>query len=207
MIRFYKKISPILCLILIYILIMTFIISRCSYKSLEIDYNRLSKQKQEVLIKEIEVEKETIREIPTYVAADAMSEYDFLLLCELIYLEAGSENTSDLDRVLVGNVALNRLASNYRSAATLEEVIYSPGQYSTASEITYEKTTMIPLSTALAAYRLAIGNRYCPNNVIYQSQTRQGDGVWLKEGEHYYCYENDIKVNQFLTLKEVEDGS
>lgn len=66
---------------------------------------------------------------------------------------------------------------------------------------------MIPLSTALAAYRLAIGNRYCPNNVIYQSQTRQGDGVWLKEGEHYYCYENDIKVNQFLILKEVEDDS
>lgn len=186
---------------------MTCMISRCNYESLEIDYNRLSKQKQEVLIKEIEVEKEIIREIPTYVAADAMSEYDFLLLCELIYLEAGSENTSDLDRVLVGNVALNRLASNYRSAATLEEVIYSPGQYSTASEITHEKTTMIPLSTALAAYRLAIGNRYCPNNVIYQSQMRQGDGVWLKEGEHYYCYENDIKVNQFLTLKEVEDDS
>lgn len=132
-------------------------ISKCSYESLEIDYNRLSKQKQEVLIKEIEVEKEIIHEVPIYVAADVMSEHDFLLLCELIYLEAGSESTSDLDRVLVGNVALNRLTSNYRSAATLEEVIYSSGQYSIASQITHEKNYDDPTFNSIG--RLSFSHR------------------------------------------------
>lgn len=144
-----------------------------------------------------EVEKLVEVEVPVY--QEFMSAEDFELLCQLIYYEAGSENTTDEDRVLVGNVALNRLDLNYRGAETLEEVIRSKGQYTVSNKISSNTNKSIPMSSILAAYKLACGERFCPENVIYQSQGKQGDGVWKKVGKHYYCYDNNY------SQKEVQD--
>lgn len=193
----------------IFVLIAMLYISN-KYRALKKEYEDLLSQppKLETIyvdnIIEKEVEVEVIKEVPVYTEAEAMSEEDFFLLCQLIYKEAGSPKTSNLDRTLVGNVALNRLDCNYRNATTLREVIYSKGQYTTAPAITNNEHVQIPMSSVLAAYRLAIGNRYCPNNVIFQSQGKQGDGVWKKVGHHYYCYSNSVELDEHQIIKEFE---
>ena len=107
-------------------LFIVFTIEEIRYDYLKIEYDRLLNKPPEVI--EVEKEVEIIKEYPVYLPYDkALSEKDFALLCELIFLEAGSSNTSDLDRVLVGNTALNRVLCNYRGASSLEEVIHSPG--------------------------------------------------------------------------------
>lgn len=182
-------------------LFIVFTVGQIRYDYLKIEYDRLLNKPPEVI--EVEKEVEIIKEYPVYLPYDkALSEKDFALLCELIFLEAGSSNTSNLDRVLVGNIALNRVLCNYRGASSLEEVIHSPDQYSTVKRITQDEETMIPLSTAIAAYRLAIGNRYCPNNVIYQSQYKQGDGVWIKVNNHYYCYDKNIPIDESILIQD-----
>ena len=181
------------------------------YNILQKKYNDLlnqPKKTETIHIEEevkVEIEKEVIKEIPVYTEAEALSEEDFFLLCQLIYREAGSPKTSNLDRTLVGNVALNRVDCNYRKAETLKDVIYTKGQYSTASVLTDNEHIQIPMSSVLAAYRLAIGNRYCPNNVIFQAQWEQGDGVWKKVNNHYYCYTDSIEVNEHQEIKELKE--
>lgn len=193
-----KKTILIACILLV----VGLICSLGFYSDLYTEYENLKNQEPKKEIVYVEKEVEVIKEVPVYTEASTMSERDFFLLCQLIYYEAGSPNTSNLDRTLAGNVSLNRLGCSYRGAKSLEDVIYAKGQYSTSGKITDNEHISIPMSSVLAAYRLAIGNRYCPSNVIYQSQSKQGDGVWQKVGHHYYCYENDIEVSEYEIIQE-----
>ncbi len=200
-----KSLITYVSVVAVIIMAITIVKSNCEYNELQKDYDELLNQPPKIEYVEKEVEVEVIKEVPVYTEAEAMSEEDFFLLCQLIYKEAGSSRTSNFDRTLVGNVALNRLACNYRGADTLKEVIYSRGQYTTARSITKNEHVEIPMSSVLAAYRLALGNRYCPNNVIFQSQSRQGSGTWKKVGNHYYCYSNSIEVDEHQIIKEFEE--
>lgn len=198
-----KRLSPFICILLIFAIYFIVVGYEIHTYDIKREYEILLQKKPPVEIVYIDKEVEVIKEKILYYPIDTLTEEDFSLLCQLIYLEAGSENTTDLDRKLVGNVALNRVFNNYRNATSLKEVVFAAGQYSTASQIDLTDPSIeIPLSSVLAAYQLAIGNRYCPNNVIYQSQYKQGDGVWIKVNNHYYCYDKNIPIDESILIQD-----
>lgn len=113
---------------------------------------------------------------------DNINNDELMLLAKLIYLENGSN--TDLAQLLTGNVVLNRVASS-KYPNTIKGVIYQKGQYSVVSKI--NETT--PSDRAIKnAKRLLSGERFCPENVIYQSRFKQGSGVYKKINGEYFCY-------------------
>lgn len=113
---------------------------------------------------------------------DNINNDELMLLAKLIYLENGSN--TDLAQLLTGNVVLNRVASS-KYPNTIKGVIYQKGQYSVVSKI--NETT--PSDRAIKnAKRLLSGERFCPENVIYQSRFKQGSGVYEKINGEYFCY-------------------
>lgn len=113
---------------------------------------------------------------------DDINNDELMLLAKLIYLENGSN--TDLAQLLTGNVVLNRVASS-KYPNTIKGVIYQKGQYSVTSKI--NETT--PSDRAIKnAKRLLSGERFCPENVIYQSRFKQGSGVYKKINGEYFCY-------------------
>jgi spore germination cell wall hydrolase CwlJ-like protein len=110
---------------------------------------------------------------------------EFNLLCKVIYAEA-TETTEnkELDNLLVGNVILNRILDE-RLGNSIKSVIYRKGQYAC---LTSSKFKQEPSELAInSAKRLLAGERFCPTNVIWQSQSIQGK-IFKKVGKHYYCY-------------------
>lgn len=106
------------------------------------------------------------------------------LLARIIFAEAGGSTEEDM--LLVGNVVLNRVASN-RFPNTIREVIFAPGQYAPTWDGAIHKT---PSQKAWdCAEKLLNGERFCPENVVFQAQFKQGSGVWKKVNNHYYCYQ------------------
>lgn len=108
---------------------------------------------------------------------------DLVLLSKVIYAECEYGNIEDA--LLVGNVVLNRVA-NGTMGNTIKSVIYRKGQYPSIYSTKFKSEP--PEWAINCAKRLLNGERFCPSNVIWQSQSRQGDGLWKKVGVHYYCY-------------------
>lgn len=110
---------------------------------------------------------------------------DLELLARVMYAEASHRSDiEEEDLLLVGNVVLNRVADkDFKD--TIYDVIYSPGQYATASKL--DNVTPNELAYE-CAQRLLNGERLCPENVVYQAQFKQGSGTWKQLGAHYYCY-------------------
>jgi len=114
-------------------------------------------------------------------------EEELYLLAHLINAEAGSNWCSDDLMRYVGSVALNRVAhSEYPN--TLEEVIYQTEptlQYACIVDGNFEKE---PCERAWKiAEELLNSGSVLPSNVVYQSQFKQGSGVYLKEQNTYLC--------------------
>ena len=110
----------------------------------------------------------------------AKVDYDELsLLARLIQSEAGSAWLDQRWKMAVGEVVLNRVASP-EFPDTLSEVIYQPGQYTGLLNLTpcYESVS--------AAWRLLEGERVMDNPaVVFQSNARQGSGVFLELRDDY----------------------
>ena len=106
------------------------------------------------------------------------------LLARIIFAEAGGSTEEDM--LLVGNVVLNRVASN-RFPNTIKEVIYAPGQYAPTWNGAIHKTPSQEAGDC--AEKLLNGERFCPENVVFQAQFKQGSGVWKQVNSHYYCYQ------------------
>jgi spore germination cell wall hydrolase CwlJ-like protein len=112
---------------------------------------------------------------------------DLLLLAKVIYAEAAEGNL--LDYQLVGNVVLNRVAAS-TFPNTIREVVYQ-GNGAQYACIKGNKFKGQPNQMALeVAESLLLGERYCPENVVFQAQFKQGNGIYKKIGVHYYCYGN-----------------
>lgn len=112
------------------------------------------------------------------------SEQDLNFLARIIYAEA--RGSTEEDMLLVGNVVLNRVISD-QYPDTIEKVIFQKGQYSPVKNGKLsEDYSEVTLGYAR---RLLEGERFCPDNVVYQSQSKQGSGVWKKVEKHYYCFE------------------
>ena len=122
---------------------------------------------------------------PKPTPAPIYAQADLDLLSRLVYAEAGSDWCSDEMQLLVANVVINRM-NDYRFPNTLGGVIYQPGQYQCVSSGMINKT---PNARTIAnAKRVLSGERFCPATVVWQSEFRQGEGLWKKVGNQYFCY-------------------
>lgn len=113
------------------------------------------------------------------------SQADLDLLSRVVYAEAGSNWCSDEMQLLVANVVINRMRDS-RFPNTLRGVVYQRGQYECVSSGMIKRT---PNARAIKnAKRVLSGERFCPEKVVYQSEFRQGKGLWKKVGNQYFCY-------------------
>ena len=130
-------------------------------------------------INEEEIETETETELPY--SAD-----DFYELSHLIQAEAGYTYWEMMAGV--GSVVLNRGASD-KFPNTVYDVIYQPGQYSTASYLASQVPTQEVLD--VTDYLLRNGSDY-PADVLYQANFAQGSGVYMtlstSYSTMYFCY-------------------
>lgn len=135
------------------------------------------------VIEEIIVVDEVIE--AAEVEEEPIDEEELELLAHLIYAEAGAEWCDDEMLYQVGSVVLNRMASDY-FPSTMYEVIYQEGQYACTWDGNIEK------EPDERAYRIAEdllrNGSTLPENVIFQAQFKQGDGVYAKVQNMYFCY-------------------
>lgn len=109
---------------------------------------------------------------------------DKILLAKVIHAEASDNNIAD--RRAVGVVVMNRVASS-TYPNSIYNVVYQKGQYSCIRGSKFKKDP--PQECLNIAEEILSGERYgIPANIIFQSQRKQGTGVWKKIGSHYYCY-------------------
>lgn len=128
-----------------------------------------------------------LEEEETYINADELE-----LLAHVIFAEAGSDWCEDEMLYGVGSVVLNRMASEY-FPDTMYEVVYQEGQYACTWDGNIEK------EPNERAYRIAEdllrNGSTLPPNVIFQAEFEQGDGIYLKVQNMYFCYINEKENN------------
>lgn len=130
--------------------------------------------------------KPTVVKKPTYTEKKlTYSQEDLELLARVINAEAGSDWCSDEMQLLVGNVVLNRVADP-RFPDTIEEVVFQKGQY--ACVVNGHLWKELNERAMKNAKLLMEGNRYCPENIVWQSEFQQGKGLWKQVGNQYFCY-------------------
>ena len=94
-------------------------------------------------------------------------------------------NGTRQDMLYVGSVVLNRI-EHKKFPKTMRGVIFAPRQYSCTRDGNYNKRPS-PRAISVAKYLLKNGS-VLPKKVIWQSQFKQGRGVYVKLNAHYYCY-------------------
>lgn len=133
---------------------------------------------------ETEVEEVDIEDTETEVVSSPPYSMDDLeYLAHLIYAEVG--NLSEDAHWYCGCVVLNRVASD-DYPDTIQDVINQKGQYSTHKSMWSKEPD--DMSWEIAEELLLYGSDI-PSNVIYQSMSKQGSGVWYSEKGEYFCYE------------------
>ena len=127
------------------------------------------------------------------------SQEDLELLAHVINAEQGiefeNEELTNKLQIYTGQVVLNRVKCHHKGADTIEEVIYSEGQYACISDASWDnpvserayKNAEILLSGA--DYTKIYGIPKMPDDVIYQAEFEQGSGVWNdKLYDTFFCY-------------------
>ena len=123
---------------------------------------------------------------PAYAAEDLM------LLARIINAEAG-EGCEIEHNQLVGCVVMNRVHSK-DFPNTIKEVVYQRGQYSSVGN---SRFNAYPSKVALDAAKYVLdGKAYCPSNVVFQANFKQGHGVYKTfhtktpwfSSTTYFCY-------------------
>jgi len=113
---------------------------------------------------------------------------DIKLLAEVIYHENWHTDKEKKTAYWTGAVVLNRVKSD-RWPNTIREVLYqkNPKQYSTTHKFF---TVELPEECyEMARSIIENGTPDVPENVVYQSQFKQGSGVWEELNGEYFCYE------------------
>ena len=106
------------------------------------------------------------------------------LLSKIIYAEAGSVWLPMDWKMAVGEVVLNRMASP-EFPDTMREVLEQPGQYYGRNNPYFNHLKPLPESVE-AARRLLEGERVLSApGVVFQSNFRQGSGVFLELQDKY----------------------
>lgn len=118
------------------------------------------------------------------------------LLALVIYQEAGADACSDETRQMVGEVALNRVASA-RYPDTLAEVLAQPYQYGrlhwtglvwpARAELPQEAHAVARAYAIAEALLAGIVERLLPEDVIYQAEFPQGTETLIESDGFYFC--------------------
>lgn len=123
-----------------------------------------------------------------YLSAEAVPTFTYTEddLYVMAHVLAGeSQNCSDEEQLYVGSVVLNRVA-HPEFPNTIKGVVFQKGQYACTRDGNYYRT---PTERNWAnAKQLLSSGSILPSNVIWQSGSRQGKGVYIKTRWHYYCY-------------------
>lgn len=133
------------------------------------------------------VEEPQLPELP-YTEA----ELDALAL--VIYQEAGGDACSDDTRLKVGTVVMNRVADD-RFPDTIEEVLTQKAQYGrlhwTGLVWPERASTDVEAHAVERAYecaeRILMGERFLPEDVVWQAEFTQGTEVVCEQEGFYFC--------------------
>jgi spore germination cell wall hydrolase CwlJ-like protein len=116
---------------------------------------------------------------------------DLILLARLIDREAGSSWLTDEHQQLVGAVVLNRVKSEW-FPNSIQDVVYQKGQYACINSSKWEQE---PSQRALEnAQKVLEGKVFCPDNIVFQAEFKQGSGVYkvfyneYTNTNTYFCY-------------------
>lgn len=150
--------------------------------------------KKESSIKCIEYQKTMLSSfegsttVATEVATETESEDDLYWLSRVISAEVG--NSTYENKAMCGLVVVNRVNSPSFKAETVEEVIFSPGQYETVSngkiyDEPDEESVEIARKILAGTIEIEI-----PADVVYQAEFRQGSGIYCQIGNEYYCFDD-----------------
>ena len=142
---------------------------------------------------EFDVKAEDIEYVDVEFADLVISEQEDLdLLARLMTAEMGSEWVSDEVQLYVGSVPLNRMKSDAFPGETLYDVIYQEGQYSPTWTGAINNTP--DERTIENAKKLLTEGSVLPENVVFQANFKQGDGVYYEYYDEilgtttYFCY-------------------
>ena len=136
-----------------------------------------------------------VNDVNNSVYTPAYTDEELEILAIIIYQEAGGNACSDDTRRKVGSVFLNRVNSPY-FPDTFEEVATQKGQYGTLHKTgiqwPYRALNVQEADDVSRAFRIAeellITGSILPDNVIWQAQFKQGDGVYCYQDKTYFCY-------------------
>lgn len=126
------------------------------------------------------------------------SKDDVALLAHIINAENGiefkDEDLTNRLQIYTGQVVLNRMNLHYMGATSIEEVLYTPGQYACISDCSWDNPVSerayknAELLLSGAPYWDIYGIEKMPDNVIYQAEFKQGT-TWMKVHDTYFGYE------------------
>lgn len=128
-------------------------------------------------------------EPPVHEVKTVINEKTLYILSHIMGGECGADWCSDEMQIATGSVFLNRIESEY-FPDDAESVAFQSGQYActkTGGGYWKEPTKR---TVENARYLLEHGSQL-PDNVLFQSQFKQGDGIYKKVGNQYYCYKED----------------
>lgn len=115
---------------------------------------------------------------------------DLFYLAAAVCREAGGE--SEEIQLLVANVIINRVNSSIYPD-TIYEVLTEYKQYGTMWKYGVSfpdwADNKVKEQCYSVAKRILEGERFCPENVLFQAEFKQGSGVYKQFGDDYYfCY-------------------
>ena len=114
-------------------------------------------------------------------------DYKYLLMC----IVGEAQNCSKKHQMYVGSVVLNRLHNEkyFSYAHCIKDVVLAEGQYTCfrPGGNAYRDPTDLNIEVAK---ELIAGGSILPANVVFQAEFKQGDGVYEKIGNTYFCYKN-----------------
>lgn len=135
-----------------------------------------------------EAETEVVTEAPTEEAKQTYSDDDLFWLSHVIAAEVGDSTYES--KAMCGLVIINRVNSSSFKAETIEEVIFSPGQYETVSN---GRIYNDPDDESIEVARKILEGTIeieIPTDVVYQAEFRQGSGIYCQIGNEYYCFDD-----------------
>lgn len=108
---------------------------------------------------------------------------DLYILAHVICGEA--QSCPDDEQLYVGSVVLNRV-NHPAFPNSVKGVVFQGGQYACTRDGNYYREPT-PQNWANAKYLLDNGS-ILPGNVVWQSGSRQGSGIYIRTRYHCYCY-------------------
>lgn len=145
--------------------------------------------KQVISIETMSVIDEYISE-SMFESSPQYTDADLYYLAAAVCREAGG--ASEEIQLLVANVIINRVNS-YLYPDTIYGVLTDYKQYGTmwkygVSFPDWANQKVIDQCYAVAK-RILDGERFCPENVLFQAEFKQGSGIFKQFGdEYYFCY-------------------